>query len=1016
MRHKRIRDIACGSSHSAAITNCGELYTWGLGEYGRLGHGDNCTQLKPKRVEALSGHRVVQVACGSRDAQTLALTEEGIVFSWGDGDFGKLGRGGSEGCLLPQQVDKLNNAGVLQIECGAQFSLALTESGEVWTWGKGDYYRLGHGTDQHVRKPMPIQSLRGHKIVHVAVGALHCLAVSDSGRVYAFGDNDHGQQGTGSTAVNKKPSMVSGLDKVFINRVACGSSHSVAWKFVKSTSDELKEGAVPFPTSKDPLGSISLGIYSNQSQVRYPSLRSNTRPSLSQTILTLHSSAAKQKALNYILNALSILQARQCIIAALTSHSDISKPQSKKIVKNYMSELDTIKEATVKQSGMDYSQAAEMIVSDGGEGLVDFTALRNADSPELSTPDQSIPPVPNEIQSVNNSMSASISSSYNVVQKHKKMSTSAMSVMTAIISQNEENLNENVTTDLDDFISMLKEPEVKNLIELLKLTISGNDKCPNAQTIANTLISIALIVPEINNMIFETCITELEDICTTRHFFNKTPKPIVQETSHPYIDDITLEGHVRIPYAKALLIEFDQHCSTEKRHDQLIIMDATGRVFATRCGREYAHWAEQIRIPGNEMKWKFVSDGSVNGWGWRFWVHGIMPSDYVHNSESDYSILCQPSMSLVMSLLDSAIEPLNQSILLRLASSLLPCIDLSTLSTAERIWATQKLHNILKLKIAPNPLDPALSFLSPIMPLLQKQYEYEDPLVRAGLYLMHSDYFKNLAALSCDMHLDHFIEVPLHHKWTWFKGYCSAVRVAQSIIKRTEIPNRFLCVVREKLTEMSPGMMAIYTPVKANQTLHNRMVELKGQTSGTSNQETPTRVYDILHAMASTKSVCSSDGESSEYMGEFYRHEDHRIFQAQHDRQLLQWISQRPEDWKISWGGASTIYGWGHNHRGQLGGLEGSRIKTPTQCESLSLLRPIFICGGEQTLFAISPDGKLHVTGYGAGGRLGIGGVDSVSTPSIVDSLQHIFIKKVAVNSGGKHCMVLSSDGDGMFR
>ena len=50
----------------------------------------------------MADHRVVQVACGSRDAQTLALTDEGMVFSWGDGDFGKLGRGGSDGCAYPQ--------------------------------------------------------------------------------------------------------------------------------------------------------------------------------------------------------------------------------------------------------------------------------------------------------------------------------------------------------------------------------------------------------------------------------------------------------------------------------------------------------------------------------------------------------------------------------------------------------------------------------------------------------------------------------------------------------------------------------------------------------------------------------------------------------------------------------------------------------------------------------------------------------------------------------------------------
>lgn len=49
--------------------------------------------------------------------------------------------------------------------------------------GKGDYFRLGHGTDVHVRKPQMVEGLRGKKIVHVAVGALHCLAVTDSGQV-----------------------------------------------------------------------------------------------------------------------------------------------------------------------------------------------------------------------------------------------------------------------------------------------------------------------------------------------------------------------------------------------------------------------------------------------------------------------------------------------------------------------------------------------------------------------------------------------------------------------------------------------------------------------------------------------------------------------------------------------------------------------------------------------------------------------------------------------------------------
>lgn len=55
---------------------------------------------------------------------------------------------------------------------------------------------------------------------------------------------------------------------------------------------------------------------------------------------------------------------------------------------------------------------------------------------------------------------------------------------------------------------------------------------------------------------------------------------------------------------------------------------------------------------------------------------------------------------------------------------------------------------------------------------------------------------------------------------------------------------------------------------------------------------------------------------------------------------------------------------------------------------------------------------KVYATGYGAGGRLGIGGTDSVATPTLLESIQHVFIKKVAVNSGGKHCLALSAEGE----
>lgn len=397
-----------------------------------------------------------------------------------------------------------------------------------------------------------------------------------------------------------------------------------------------------------------------------------------------------------------------------------------------------------------------------------------------------------------------------------------------------------------------------------------------------------------------------------------------------------------------------------------------------------------------------------------------------------------------MALLDLSLEPPNQNILLRLAAALSACAQLSTLSTPQRIWAIKRLHKILTSKLSPKPLDATLTaFLHPLIASLLKQYEYEESQVRGGVHLMHSEYLKALAALACDMQLDALLLTADMHKWAWFRRYCSAVRVAQSLINRTSLPTTFCAEVRKKISEMCPSSQASLKHANAfgvssanapsSSLMNTSLISNSSNNSSTNNQISTNSApgalsvgpfVDSVHSMSSLdNSVAAASDKNADFMStsincpagpsQLYLHEDHTVFKAQHDRQLLQWLNRRPEDWALSWGGASTIYGWGHNHRGQLGGLEGGRIKTPTPCESLSLLRPIYISGGEQTLYAVTPDGKLFATGYGAGGRLGIGGTDSVSTPILVEALQHVFIKKVAVNSGGKHCLALTGDGEG---
>ncbi|GAB6021505.1 E3 ubiquitin-protein ligase herc2 [Chamberlinius hualienensis] len=1020
LRSKRIRDIACGSAHSAAISSNGELYTWGLGEYGRLGHGDNVSQLKPHVVKSLMGHRVIQVACGSRDAQTLALTDEELVFSWGDGDFGKLGRGGSEGCNIPHNVERLNGLGVCQIECGAQFSLALTKSGQIWTWGKGDYFRLGHGSDQHVRKPQLVEGLRGKKIVHVSVGALHCLSVTDTGQVYAWGDNDHGQQGNGALTVNRKPMLVHGLEGVKITRVACGSSHSIAWNTTEVPYITTVE-PVLFTTVKDPLGAAGLGIADDTADIskNSSSLQNLKQPSRSLTkiVLSLQSRAIQQQALQHILTALQISFARNAVVAALLSHSEITSSVSHPSVKispvsdaapsvsNYQSAVDmrtqnSRLDVSTHHFTPEFAHYSENIGSStaigesllmphnevatgGGEALSCVTDVANGDDQHvtcLSAPSSPSPSSDKDISPKFSKALPSLTSSPSLESKESRCSSAVNSVIMASTGHSGSNA---VNRALDDFTSHLTVDDARVLIDLLKLSVAGRVGNSAQEAITNVLVGLSRVHANVSHMLIELCVTELEDVASDMGRRKQVPASIIQESSHPYSDDSAQSGHVHIGGVEGLRVEFDRQCSTERRHDPLTIMDGCGRVVAIRSGRDWGDWSTDLRIPGEDLRWKFNSDGSVNGWGWRFTVHPIMPSSTSVESMADRSLLSRPSIELVTCLLDSCLSvPIDHRVVLRLAAALASCAQLNTLAASQRMWALQKLRKLLFTGFGPNvnvgawisasstsdmsPDQPvpgikpavlsntALSSLVKDLPkTLLRQYEYEDPIVRGGKHLLHSSFFRELVALACDLGLDFLPCCADSHRWSWFSRFCTSSRVASALINRHEFPPAFCEEVKQQIKEMGP--------------------------------ETP---------------IITSD------------HENNLLFHQEHDAQLLQWITRRPDDWSICWGGTSTIYGWGHNHRGQLGGVEGAKVKIPTPCEALAALKPVQLTGGEQTLFAVTAEGKVFATGYGAGGRLGIGGCESVATPTLLESIQHVVIRKVAVNSGGKHSLALSIQGD----
>lgn len=79
-----------------------QVYSWGEGEDGKLGHGNRITLEAPRLIESLAGERVISIACGS--AHSACVTARGHLYTWGLGEYGRLGHGDDNIQLVPKMV------------------------------------------------------------------------------------------------------------------------------------------------------------------------------------------------------------------------------------------------------------------------------------------------------------------------------------------------------------------------------------------------------------------------------------------------------------------------------------------------------------------------------------------------------------------------------------------------------------------------------------------------------------------------------------------------------------------------------------------------------------------------------------------------------------------------------------------------------------------------------------------------------------------------------------------------
>ncbi|GKV00633.1 hypothetical protein SLEP1_g13298 [Rubroshorea leprosula] len=222
-----IVSVTCGADHTTAYSlSHAEVYSWGWGDFGRLGHGNSSDVFTPQPVKALHGLRIKQIACG--DSHCLAVTMEGGVQSWGRNQNGQLGLGTTEDSLVPQKIQAFQGIAIKMVAAGAEHSAAVAEDGTLYGWGWGQYGNLGLGDRNDRLVPEEVSSLDGEKMVMVACGWRHTISVSVNGQLYTYGWSKYGQLGHGDFEDHLAPHKLEALSDSFISQISGGWRHTMA--------------------------------------------------------------------------------------------------------------------------------------------------------------------------------------------------------------------------------------------------------------------------------------------------------------------------------------------------------------------------------------------------------------------------------------------------------------------------------------------------------------------------------------------------------------------------------------------------------------------------------------------------------------------------------------------------------------------------------------------------------------------------------------------------------------------
>jgi alpha-tubulin suppressor-like RCC1 family protein len=242
--------IACGGYHALAIKNDGSLWTWGSNNSGELGIGSSGTVnvYTPYQVPGLAGLIAISGGGGTYASDySVAVKNDGTVWSWGDNYYGQLGNGTVSGTITtPVQISNLT--GITSVSSGhGGHALALKSDGTAWAWGDNGNGQLGNGTTNASYVPIQVSNLTG--VTAMAVGVSHNVAIKSDGTIWGWGLNTDGEVGTAGPATQTAtPTIVPGLTGTII-AISARKSHALAlksdgtvWTWNDTTPGQISDG------------------------------------------------------------------------------------------------------------------------------------------------------------------------------------------------------------------------------------------------------------------------------------------------------------------------------------------------------------------------------------------------------------------------------------------------------------------------------------------------------------------------------------------------------------------------------------------------------------------------------------------------------------------------------------------------------------------------------------------------------------------------------------------------------